>query len=154
MALVSANRTSELQALDLHFRSYTPDGVLFKLSSLTKKGKVGAILKECFFASFPHDNCLCVVQCLQVYEEVTKKYRDIQASMPSPLFLSYVRPHKPVTSQRIAHWIKDTLRMAGVDTNTFKAHLVRGSSTSAAVGNGLHIADVLKTADWSRESTF
>lgn len=27
MALVSANRTSELQALDLRFRVYTPEGV-------------------------------------------------------------------------------------------------------------------------------
>ena len=42
MALVSANRTSELQALDLRFRSYTPEGVLFKLASLTKKRRVGA----------------------------------------------------------------------------------------------------------------
>lgn len=37
MALVSANGTSELQALDLRFRSYSPDGVLFRLASLTKK---------------------------------------------------------------------------------------------------------------------
>ena len=94
MALVSANRTSELHALDLRFRSYSPDGVLFRLASLTKKRKVGAPPKECFFASFPHDSRLCVVQCLQVYEEVTKKYRDLQPSTMSPLFLSYVKPHK------------------------------------------------------------
>jgi len=49
---------------------------------------------------------------------------------------------------------KGHLKRAGVDTNTFKAHSVRGASTSAAVGKGLHIADVLKTADWPRESTF
>ena len=121
MALVSANRTSELQALDLHFRSYSPDGVLFRLASLTKNRNLP---KECFFASFPHDSRLCVVQCLQVYEEVTKKYRDLQPSTTSPLFLSYVKAHKPVTAQRIAHWIKDMLKKAGVDTNTFKAHFI------------------------------
>ena len=65
-----------------------------------------------------------------------------------------MKPYKPVASQRIAHWIKDTIKRAGVDTNTFKAHSVRGASTSAAVGKGLHIADVLKTADWTRKSTF
>ena len=32
MALVSANKTSELHALDLRFKSYTPVGVLFKLA--------------------------------------------------------------------------------------------------------------------------
>ena len=70
------------------------------------------------------------------------------------MFLSYVKPHKPVSSQRIAYWIKDTLKKAGVDTNTFTAHSVRGASTSAAVGKELHISDVLKMADCSRESTF
>ena len=59
-----------------------------------------------------------------------------------------------MTSQRIAHWIKDTLKKAGVDTNKFTAHSVRGASASAAVGKGLHVSDVLKMADWSRESTF
>ena len=154
MALVSANRTSELQALDLRFRSYTPEGVLFKLASLIKKRRVGAPLKDCFFAAHPQDSRLCVVHCLHKYEEATQNYRNIQANKPAPLFLSYVEPHKPVTSQRIAHWIKDTLKKAGVDTNKFTAHSVRGASASAAVGKGLHVSDVLKMADWSRESTF
>ena len=33
MALTSANRLSELQALDLQFRYYKQNGVLFKLAS-------------------------------------------------------------------------------------------------------------------------
>ena len=153
MTLANTNRTPELQALDLRFRSYTPEGVLFRLVSLTKKSKTGAPLKECFFTAFPQDSCLCVVQYLCKYEEATKKFRDIRANKPAPLFLSYMKPHKPVSSQRIAHWIKDTLKKAGVDTNTFTAHSVRGASTSAAARKGLHISDILKMADWSREST-
>jgi len=125
MALVGANRTSELQALDLQFRYFTPDGVVLKLSCLTKKRKAGTPLKECFFASFPHDNRLCVVKHLRAYEQATKNFRDIKADIPAPLFLSYVKPHNLVTSQRIAHRIKDTLTKAGVDTNIFKAHSVR-----------------------------
>ena len=153
MALVSANRTSELHALELRFRFYSPDGVTFKLVSLTKKRKIGAPLKECF-TSFTHDSCLCVVQYLQTYEKVTKNFRDIQPSASAPLFLSYVKPHKKVATQKIAYWIKGIFLKAGVDSNTFKAHSVRRASTSTAVGKGLHIADVLKTAGWSRESTF
>jgi len=45
MALVSANRTSELQVLDLGFRSYAHNSVRFRLASLTKKWTVGALLK-------------------------------------------------------------------------------------------------------------
>ena len=43
MALVDANRTSELAALDLRFKSSSPEGVTFSLlAALTKKRKVGA----------------------------------------------------------------------------------------------------------------
>lgn len=78
----------------------------------------------------------------------------MKANTPTPLFLSYVKPHKPVTSQRLAHWINDTLKKAWIDTDKFKAHSMQGASTSAATVKGLHVADVLKMADWSRESTF
>ena len=113
MSLVSANRVSELHALDLRFRCHRPNGVLFKLASLTKKHQPGAALKECFFASFPEDK-LCVVQCLARYERVTQQFWKVTADEPAPLFISYVKPHKPVTAQRMAYWIKDLLKEAGV----------------------------------------
>ena len=59
-----------------------------------------------------------------------------------------------MTSQRIAHWIKDILLEAGVDTRVFKAHSVRGASVSAAKNKGVKIADILDMADWSRDTTF
>ena len=89
MALVEASRTSELRALDLRFRVYKPDGVQFRLAS-------------------------CVMKCLHHYEKVTSEFR--LEGDDQPLFLSYTKPHKPVTAQRIAHWIKDLLAEAGVDT--------------------------------------
>lgn len=154
MALTLASRTSELQALDLRFRYFRPEGVLFRLASLTKKRKVGASPKECFFRTFLDDNNLCVVQCLQQYEKLTQSYRHSTPDTPQPLFISYVKPHKPVSSQRLAHWIKDMLAGAGIDTKTFKAHSVRGASSSAALRKGVHISDILRTADWSKDSTF
>ena len=154
MALTDASRTSELQALDLRFRRFRPEGVYFTLAALTKKRKVGAPAKELFFGAFPQDHTLCVVQCLRQYEKVTKDIRPKDRAESNPLFLSYIKPHRPVTSQRIAHWIKDLLGEAGVDTDTFKAHSVRGASTTAALAKGVSLQDILRTADWSAESTF
>jgi len=57
-----------------------------------------------------------VVIVIEEYKRTAKNFRDIQPDTPAPLFLSYMKPHKPVTSQRIAHWIKDTLKKVGVDT--------------------------------------
>jgi len=88
-----------------------------------------------------------VVQCLRQYELVTQQYRRLSAEEPAPLFLFYVQPHKPVRAQRMAHWIKDFLKEAGVDTEVFKAHSVRGASTSAALKKGVHLSDILNTAD-------
>ena len=152
MALVVASRTSELQALDLRFRVYRPNGVLFRLANITKTQKAGTPSKEHFFGAFL-DKRLCVVECLKCYEEMTLKHRDTQAEV-QPLFLSYIKPFKPVTSQRIAHWIKDILSEAGVDTRVFKAHSVRGASVSASKNKGVGIPDILDMADWSRDTIF
>ena len=48
MSLVEASRTSELQTLDLRFRVFKPEGVIFRLPSLTKKRVTGAPPKEYF----------------------------------------------------------------------------------------------------------
>ena len=73
MALVVASRTSELQALDLRFHVYQPDGVLFRLTATTKTQKARSPPNECFFGAFP-DKRLCVMECLKCYEEATAKY--------------------------------------------------------------------------------
>ena len=79
-----------------------------------------------------------MVSCLRSYEARTAEWRkDKQGPSGSrPLFLSYVQPHGPVTSQRIAHWVKLLLGEAGVDTTKFSAHSVRGASTTAAREKG------------------
>jgi len=68
--------------------------------------------------------------------------------------LSYIKPHAPVISQRLAHWLKEILGKAGVNTSVFKAHSVRSVSSTVASEKGVLIEDILWTADWSRDSTF
>ena len=154
MALVEASRSSELNAQDVRYRVFKPEGVLFSLQTLTKKRACGAPPRQLFFAAFPEDQNLCVVQCLKEYEKQTEAFRPRSREADNPLFLSHIRPHRPVTSQRIAHWVKDRLSEAGVDTSRFKAHSVRGAVTSAALNKGVTLGDILQVADWSSESTF
>ena len=61
-----------------------------------------------------------------------------------------MKPHKPKTAQRLAHWVKYLLKEAGVGTKIFKFYSVRGASTAAALKKGLHIKDILETADLSQ----
>ena len=46
------------------------------------------------------------------------------------------------------------LDLAGIHTNTFKVHSVRGGSASAAVSAGLTTNQIMNAADWSSESVF
>ena len=115
---------------------------------------MGGPPKQLMFGAFPSDSRLCVMKCLRQYEMDMRTYRKNDPASPQPLFLSYVKPHKPVTSQRLANWLKEILGKAGIDTTVFKAHSVRGASSTAAAEKGVHIEDILRTADWSTDSTF
>ena len=113
MTLAEASRVSELQALDLRYRLYQPEGVVFSIPTLGKKGTVGAPAKQVMFGAFPEDDCLCVVECLKRYEAVTLQHRSKEPGSPQPLFLSYIKPQGPVTSQRLAHWFKGIITRKG-----------------------------------------
>jgi len=65
-----------------------------------------------------------------------------------------VRPHKLVASCTIARWLRETLKLAGIDVSIFAGHSVRGAATSAAAGSGVTMNDIMQAADWSSESVF
>ena len=98
-----------------------------------------------------HLSALC--QHFQEYEKKTSHMR-CQSGDSKPLFISYCKPHKPVSSAKIARWVKSMLAAAGIDITQFKAHSTRAASTSAARRLGVSTADILRSANWSRESTF
>ena len=70
------------------------------------------------------------------------------------LFISFIKPHNPVTSSTIARWLKQVMELAGIDTNIFKAHSVRSASTSAAAMQGVTTEDILNAADSSTDLSF
>ena len=59
-----------------------------------------------------------------------------------------------MTSATIARWLRDVLRLTGIDVSIFAGYSVRGASTSVAVGAGITSDDILKAADWSSASVF
>ena len=89
------------------------------------------------------------------YLKATRNLRPVfPSSKPDPLFVSYVKPHNPITAPTLGRWLRMVLKNAGIDTDIFKAHSVRGASTTAAVNINVPLDDVMKMADWSRVSTF
>ena len=92
---------------------------------------------------------MCPVHSLEEYLARTKPLRK-----DTQLFISIIKPHGPVTSSTVARWLKEVLSNAGIDTSIFKAHSVRGASTSMAAKMGVTVETILGAADWRSESVF
>ena len=84
----------------------------------------------------------------------TKPFRPSSETEPNKLFLSVNRPHKPIASGTLSHWVKDCLLEAGIDSNVFKADSTRSAATSGAVKAGISISEIIRLGDWTKESTF
>ena len=153
-ALSCPERVSSLSRLDLRFCRLLPEGISFTLTTPRKRGSPDEIATA-FFASFPSNKKLCPKSTLQHYLQRTKKYRTIiPPSEPDLVFVSYVKPHKPITSSTLSRWLRETIKEAGINTDIFKAHSVRGASTTAAANKNVPLKDILTMADWSSASTF
>ena len=72
----------------------------------------------------------------------------------SQLFISFIKPHHPVTSSTVARWLKEVIHNAGIDASIFKTHSVWAASVTAAANQGISTNEILEAADWSTESTF
>lgn len=146
LCLSACRRSSDAKALDLAGRVFTPQGVSFNITSRTKT------MSRCVdYHAFPNNPKLCVVQCLKAYEECTRSFRTADVAQ---LLIALQKPHKPVTAATIARWLKDVMREAGIDTQRFGAHSIRGSMASKTFMLGSTVQDIMHSADWSSESTF
>lgn len=144
--LISCKRVSDVRALDVTARSFSPSGVTFDISRRTKTS-----ISSVFYPSFPSNKKLCPVLCLKEYELRTRAFR--KPSQPE-LFLSLRAPHNPVSTITLARWVKWGMSEVGIDTTNFGAHSVRSASASKLFKVGCRLEDLLRTADWSCESTF
>ncbi len=99
-------------------------------------------------------NCCVHVHAFKGMKNASKTFVQLQAHNRIYCFVSVNKPHKPIVSSTLSHWIKDCLLEAGVDSKVFKAHSTRGASTSAAARAGISIPEIINLGDWTRETTF
>ena len=117
MALVSPSRANLLHKVDLRFRVFKRDGVLFTLPSVRKSSRVTSPPIDITFPAFPQDCRLCVVNYLKTYERKTKSFRQVCKDNPDSHFLSYYCPHRPIASTTVSHWLKYVLTESSHNEN-------------------------------------
>ena len=130
-ALVPAARSSYLHQFDLKFHCLKDNCYYFIIPGLVKGSRPDKPHLEVCLPSFPEDPRLCISTYCKEYIKRTQALRP-RFSSKDPLFLSYIKPHRPVKTCSIARWVKRVLSLSGIDTSLFTAHSTRSVATSSA----------------------
>ena len=99
---------------------------------------------------FANNNRRCVFTYIEHYLERTKQFR----TNHTKLFVSFCKPHKPVSRDTVSRWIRTGLGEAGIDLSTFAPHSIRSAATSAAKMAAVPLASIMRAGTWTKDSTF
>ena len=149
IALTTGQRCQTLTFLDISEQYMQKNETCFNfaLTDHLKQDKPGKVFGNVCLYKYPVQE-LCVYETLSCYIKATEKLRN-----STKLLVSFIKPHRAVTSSTIGRWIKIVLGQAGIDTERFSGHSTRCASTSKAL---LSVSTdvILATAGWTEESTF
>lgn len=151
LALVTGHRIQTLSLIKVDNLILSDSKVVILIPDKIKTTRRGACQPSLELPFFEQNKKICPASTLIHYLDITKTKRgSIRA-----LFLSLNKEKcKAVGKQTLSNWVKSVLSVAGVDTRIFTAHSTRHASNSAAKRLGLNVEVILKTANWSSESTF
>lgn len=149
LALVTGQRLQTLALIRINHIVESQSGLQIFIPDRIKTSRLNTsqpCLNVPYFQEKPN---ICVATTLKFYIELTANLRSPQNMF---LFITIKKPHKKASKQSLSRWVKDTIKLAGVDTTIFKSHSTRHSSTSAALRKGLSLNDIQRTAGWSQNS--
>ena len=149
-ALLSGQRLQSLHLLDLRNMTKSKSLCKFRIGDLLKTSRPGVHQSELHRPAYAPDRRLCIVTVITEYLNRTEMFRGEQTA----LFISYMKPHKRVSKDTLSRWIRTLLAKAGADMSVFTPYSTRAAATSTAARASVPIQTILKTAGWSRESTF
>ena len=150
ISLTLACRTQSLHLLDLRGMIKKKDSYTLLYRNLLKQCRPGKDNSVAILKSYPPDRRLCVNFVLKEYLKRTETLR----GNSTELFISYMKPYKPVSRETISRWLRTVLCSAGINCDMFKTHSIRGAASSKAKMNSVPVDHILKTAGWSNTKTF
>ena len=121
----------------------------FVFRSVLKHSRPSYHQQPLILRSFPSNPSLCLVINITQY----LKFR-LEKSAYEGFFITTVPPYKQCSKDTIARWIKDILSLAGINSGIYQAHSLQSASTSSASYKGVNLSTILKSANWTRNSTF
>lgn len=152
LALTTAGRASDLQALELDYMADKGDRIEFTLTSPTKTSKPWKPRPVLVVKEFPGRPLVDPASCLRNYIRRTRLWR--KTKYQHRLLLGLVPPHNPVVTSTISNWLKKVMAAAGIDVTTYQGHSTRSAATSKARAAGLSVTEIVQRANWTNAGTF
>lgn len=149
-ALVTGQRCQSIHLMNLEHMFIGPELCKFVINDVVKQSAPGRNQPELVIPVFPAEPRLCVYTYLCEYIKRTKALRGEETH----LFISYIKPHKWVSKDTIARWVKMVMQQAGVDERLFKPHSTRAASTSKAFSANVPLASIIKAGSWKSDCVF
>ena len=148
--LVSAQRGQTIHYLNLDDMISSEISIPFILKKPIKQSKPGIKPLVIKFTSYPADPCICVVTAVKAYLACTQS----KQGDSKQLFISYLKPFKPVSRSTISRCIKVVMHKSEINVELFPPHSTRAAATSKANASLVPLDQILATAGWTSASTF
>lgn len=100
---------------------------VFKFHRLHKSWLCRKPIPSLEFHKYLEDKSSCVVTTIDEYIKRTVNWREWAKTQ---LMLGYIKPYVEVSSSTVLQWIKEPLKLSGIDATTFKGHSTRAVSSS------------------------
>ena len=150
LALLSGQRCQTISKLSLDNMIIDANKITFIITEKLKHTRPGAHQKPLIYLAYASDKKLCIVTHLQEYFKRTSALRGENKQ----LLISFIKPHKPISTETTSHWIKNFMSLAGIDTSQYKTHSTRAASTSYLASKHFDLKSIMQAAGWSNEETF
>ena len=147
--LAGGHRSQTIHSINVLDIKATAEKCIIPIYTPIKQTKKGKHLKPLEFKVYPHEEKLCVVHNLTTYLDRTRSVRK-----SASLFLSYHKPHKPVSKDTVTRWVNNIMKKAGVDTTKYVTHSCRAAASSFALQKKVPINKIVESCGWSSEKTF
>ena len=142
LALLLGQQCQTLHELDINSMQITSDKCTYSISTLLKTSRNDHYLKPIEFLEFKPNTALCIVRHVTCYIEWTRPLRGHQTQW----LISYQKPYKAVSAETISRWVKTVLKLSGIDTAKYMAHITCSASMSAAKAMDITINIIMESA--------
>lgn len=150
IALTTAQRLQTLHLLDTKDLHINKEKAVFLINQHIKQSRPGSKPMQIELQPYEADPRLDVFHLLKQYLQKTLTLRGNETK----LFISYKPPHKHVSKDTLARWLKEVLQNSGINVEHFKAHSTRSAAVSATSAKKLPVDKILQVAGWKSEKTF